>query len=205
MSFAVFSDVHGHRDKLYKILSQIQKQSFTKVICTGDLIDVKISKKNLHNRQYPSSELADHTEELFSLVSHVFELVKGNQEQRFFEYVDDSSLGIHSHKVACQCMEQLTLEELTFIHGHRFEWPEHNPVVRYPKTPQHGIYIHGHHHRPQVLKWTGSNYQLMPLSLNKPCRLQQDKHYLVNVGPTFLLGIWVEIQLDPLSIIYRSV
>ncbi|MBB1245674.1 metallophosphoesterase family protein [Streptomyces durbertensis] len=146
--FAVISDLHGNYENLLAIQEKAAGRVDTMVL-TGDYLDAKVSKKDLHRDLHWSlQDAVDLDAPLWQALSSCV-LVRGNQEERITTVLRDRSVP-SALQALLAAPEEWATPTTRFVHGHRFPWFREGEALSYPvlnALPDRPVLIHGHSHR----------------------------------------------------------
>ncbi|MFJ7625099.1 metallophosphoesterase family protein [Streptomyces sp. NPDC097595] len=146
--FAVVSDLHGNRENFLAIRERVAGRVDT-VFLTGDYLDAKVSKKDLHlDVNWSLEEATDHDPSLWQTLSTCAR-VRGNQEERITTILRRRRLPVLLDALLAAPAEWAT-PVTRFVHGHRFTWSRQGEDLSHPlldAPPDRPVLIHGHNHR----------------------------------------------------------
>lgn len=206
MQYAVFSDAHGHVNHIESVLAAADKYGVSDIISLGDIIDVKPPKQLKLPSRLPPADVADFIPEIASITARCLRL-RGNQEERFLRMarVDEMT---ESDAALFRGPSEFKLNGFRFAHGHQFHWCHSNVELRYPNVMMHTeILFHGHRHRRQFLRRpkVGSSegtYEQIEIVMCKPIRIRMHDQTLVDVGPLFVDGAWILLDIEDRTVTY---
>jgi predicted phosphodiesterase len=190
LKYALLADIHGNTANLERVLECIHsRQNIDGILCLGDLIDVKISKKEMNSRtRYTLDEVVQLDERLLAM-AETFQLLEGNQEERLLQCLDHSVIPPDLAQALGRMQKDLFIGPARFTHGHTFEFAQYGnlpcyyplvsewdrPWIFYGHNHQHGLYTV---HRSKDC-WI---YERQAFELGKPVSLNNEVRTLINIG-----------------------
>lgn len=146
--FAVISDLHGNFENLLAIQEKVAGRVDT-VVLTGDYLEAKVSKKDLHrDLRWSLQDVVDLDAPLWEALSSCV-LVRGNQEERITTVLREQGVPGALEPLLAAPPEWAT-PTTRFVHGHGFTWFREGEDLIHPvldALPDRPVLIHGHSHR----------------------------------------------------------
>ncbi|MDX5565516.1 metallophosphoesterase family protein [Streptomyces sp. ID05-04B] len=185
--FAVISDLHGNYENLLAIQEKAAGRVDT-VVLTGDYLEAKVSKKDLHRDLcWSLPDAVDPDAPLWEALSSCV-LVRGNQEERITTVLRDRDVPDALEALLAAPPERAT-PTTRFVHGHRFNWFREGEDLSHPvldALPDRPVLIHGHSHRRRLTTGLEATGQHTPLRLEpetgRVYQLPRSGVCLVNAG-----------------------
>ncbi|MEY2243454.1 metallophosphoesterase [Streptomyces sp. SAS_267] len=185
--FAVISDLHGNYENLLAIQEKAAGRVDT-VVLTGDYLDAKVSKKDLHrDLRWSLQDAVDLDAPLWESLSSCV-LVRGNQEERITAVLRGQGVPGALEALLAAPPEWAT-PTTRFVHGHRFTWFRGGEDLSHPvldALPDRPVLIHGHSHRRLLTTGLEATGQHAPLRLEpvtgRVYELPRSGPCLVNAG-----------------------
>ncbi|MEU1122549.1 metallophosphoesterase [Streptomyces sp. NPDC005899] len=185
--FAVVSDLHGNRENFLAIQEKAAGRVDTMVL-TGDYLEAKVSKKDLHRDLHWSlQDAVDPDPSLWEALSSCL-LVRGNQEERITTVLRHRSVPGPLDVLLAAPSERST-PTTRFVHGHGFTWFREGEHLRHPvldTAPDRPVLVHGHSHRRLLTTGLGTPGRHTPLRVEpvtgRVYELPPSGHCLVNAG-----------------------
>lgn len=193
MNYVFISDIHSNYDNLINVLRSIEtsiKKPY-KIICLGDIFEVKISKTEINNYIFNDIEdVIDDGFDIFEKLKNIL-IIRGNQEERLFSLIPDDKLPNYLKYLKQSLKSDFFISSnIKAIHGHQFRWKKyenrHYPII---KPDDYRILFYGHSHENNLFEVKLKNhdspsYDRVSVEYDSPYILDfnENTHYLVNVG-----------------------
>lgn len=193
MNYVFISDIHSNYDNLISVFRSIEtsiKKPY-KIICLGDIFEVKISKTEINNYIFSDiEEVIDDGFDIFERLKNIL-IIRGNQEERLFSLIPDDKLPNYLKDLKQNLKSDFFISSsIKAIHGHQFRWKKygnrHYPVI---KSDDYRVLFYGHSHENNLFKvklknHDSTSYARVSVDYDSPYILDfnENTQYLVNVG-----------------------
>lgn len=183
MKYAIFSDIHGNRKHLKRVLKAIKAHDVDHCYCLGDVWECKIGKSQTKDFLFAfADQIVDFDAKLVKRL-HQVSCIIGNQEERIRLLLPKEETE-EELRYFLTLPPAIELKHARLEHGHQFvndkNW------APYPKRLDKHLLFFGHSHYSSLYQLQWQNKQWQPkqveIEFGVPIALDLVRYWGINVG-----------------------